>query len=350
MMEANQTAYTASTQIPAMPFGVMLDRVYRILRDHLKVFLGIAAVPGVAMMLLYGAVMGILFAYLWPYMAKNGTAPATPDPAVMMRIMTPAIVLATIAFMIPFLAVFAFYLAAAFHAAIKIDSGIGTSIRESYENAWSRMGRSFVLLIWIYFRAFGLALAILCAFFGAFGLLTPAGANHAPPLAVVAIFPVIMLLYFAAYVYGIIVALRLSLAFPAWMEEGLTAGEAMKRSNRFTYGSKGRIFLLLLVIYAISYACFMVVYIVGFLVFGIGALAMAALQIHPTAPWSFVAIGVAVVILLCFLYVWMALLYGSGVVTLSVVYHDQRRRMDAPLPAQLPAADAQLPPAGAEPA
>lgn len=347
MMEANLTASTTNAGIPPMPFGVTLERVYRILRDHMKVFLGLAVPPAVATILLYGVVAGVMFANLRPYLVKGGAPLAEPAASIaMMRIMLPSILLA----IVPMMVVFAFYLAAAFHAANKIDSGTATTVRECFGAAWGGLGRSLGLLLWIYFRAFGPLLAIEIVSFGFSGWLGLGGAGQNLSPAFFAIFPIVMLLFVASYVYGIIVGLRLSLAFPASIEEGLTAGEAIRRSAQLTYGSKGRIFLLLLVIYVISYACFMVLYFVGILVFLIGALAMAALQIHPTTPWAVAAAVVAGIVLFCFLYVWMALLYASGVVTLSVVYHDQRRRMDASLPAQLPGAGAQLPPADAEPA
>ena len=349
MMEANLSANTTNAGIPPMPFGVTLERVYRILRDHLKVFLGIGIVPGVGMMLLYGAVMGTMFAYLWPYLGKNGAPPANPDPVAMIHILFPSMMLAGIAIMIPMMAVMAFYLTSAFHAANRIDSGIATTVGECYSVAWQRMGRSFVLLIWVYFRAFGLALAILCAGFGSFILLAPGAPKQTPSPALFAIFPLLWLLYMAAYVYGFIVAMRLSLAFPTCLEEGLTPSEAIRRSCYLTHGSKGRIFLLLLVVELIGMACFMVLYILGILVFVIGALGISALHLHPTGPWAIVVAGAGGLLIVFFYYFAMALIYGSMVVTLSVVYHDQRRRMDASLPAQRPVVGAELTP-GAEPA
>src|ERR1019366_1239138 len=112
MMEANQTANMANAQIPPMPFGYTLERVYRILRDHLKVFLGIGVAPAVAMILLYGLIFGIMFANMRPLLSTS-TDPVAVASAqfAMMRIMFPSMLLA----MIPMMVVIAFYLAAAFH-------------------------------------------------------------------------------------------------------------------------------------------------------------------------------------------------------------------------------------------
>jgi len=63
----------------------------------------------------------------------------------MMRIVLPL----TLLWMIPMMVIGAFYLGAAFHAGNKIDSGVGTSVGEMLRGAWTRMGQSIVLLLWI---------------------------------------------------------------------------------------------------------------------------------------------------------------------------------------------------------
>ena len=214
-------------------------------------------------------------------------------------------------------------------------------MRESFAVAWASMGRSILLLIWIYFRAFGAVLVIEVVFVGLSGWLGLKGSIQNMPPAAFAIIPLVYLLFIAAYVYGVIVALRLSLAFPALMEEGLTAGEAVRRSNQLTKGSKGRIFLLLLVMELIGCACIFVLEILAGLVFGVGALVVYLVPNHSTNTWTTVGVLVGAI---------AGLLYASLVVTLSVVYHDQRRRKDASLPAQLRAAGNQMSPPGAQPA
>jgi membrane-anchored glycerophosphoryl diester phosphodiesterase (GDPDase) len=351
MTEPNLPASTATGEIPPMPFGFTLSRVYRILRDHMKVFLGIGAPPAVAMMLLYGLIFWLMFANLRPFLTPNNGSPMAAAGAqlAMMRIVYPVTLLA----MIPITVVIAFYLAAAFNAGNKIDSGMGTSVGECFGEAWSRLGRSLGLLLWIYFRAFGALFAIEVVLFG---LSTWFAGNELPqnlPIAAFAILPLIWLLLVAASVYGTIVALRMCLAFPAMIEEGLTAGEAIRRSSHLTHGSKGRIFLLLLVMELIGCACIFVLEILAGLVFGVGALVVYLVPNHSTNTWTTVGVLVGAIAglgLLILFYVWIALLYASLVVTLSVVYHDQRRRKDASLPAQLRAAGNQMSPPGAQPA
>jgi hypothetical protein len=355
MTEANQPGVTTAVGTPPMPFGFTLERVYRILRDHLKVFLGIAAPPAATMILLYGVMFGVMFANLRPLLSTSGTPVAAVNAQfAMMRVMFPAMLLA----MIPIMAVTAFYLAAAFHAANKIDSGSATSVRECYAEGWHRLGRSLLLLIWIYFRAFGPVLVLEVVLFGVsgwFGLSGSFGLNGSlqnPPVAAFAILPLVWLLFVGAAVYGVIVALRMSLAFPASIEEGLTAGEAIRRSSKLSKGSRGRIFLLLLVLELIGCACIFILEIVAGIVFAIGTLVIYLVPNHSTNLWTIVGIlagVVAGIALLILFYVWTALLYGSLVTALSVVYHDQRRRESASVAANLPITGTELPP-GIEPA
>jgi uncharacterized membrane protein len=353
MTEANLSTNTAGAEMPAMPFGFTLSRVFGILRDHLKLFLGIAAPPGAALILLYGVTYGVMIANLRPLLSgKVDPAAAATAQFAMMRIMFPAMLIA----MVPLTAIFAFYLAAAFYAGNKIDSGIGTTVRECFGQAWSGLGRSLGLLLWIYFRAFGPVLVlevVLFAVSGWFGFFGVNGSLQNPPTAAFLALPLIWLLLVAACVYGTVVALRMSLAFPASIDEGLTAGEAIRRSSKLTVGSRGRIFLLLLVLELIACACIFVLEIVVGVAFAIGALVFSLVPNHSTGAWTIVGIVVGVVagiVLLILFYAWIALLYGGLVVTLSVVYHDQRRRKDAPLPAQLPEPGVPLSPPGAQPA
>ena len=136
MTEFNLPANTLNAEIPPMPFGYTLSRIYRILRDHSKLFLGLGAPPAVALALLYGVMFWVMFANLRPLLSPGAspTAAVTAQFA-MMRTMFPSMMVA----MVPMTVVFAFYLAAAFFAANKIDSGIGTSVRESFGVGWRRL-------------------------------------------------------------------------------------------------------------------------------------------------------------------------------------------------------------------
>ena len=204
---------------------------------------------------------------------------------------------------------------------------------EAFRHAWSRIGRYTWLML---LRSLIIALPILAILavivVGGLlvGLVTRGSlSSNASSGALFLLIPLGILLYLGGAVYAVIMTLRLSLAFPACVHENLTAGQAIKRSGLLTQGAKGRIFLVLLIIYAISYAAIMVLYVVGLFVFAIGALAGAGNFQHPT-PLTIGVLVVAGIAILALFLLWTALLMAGYSITYAVFYRDQRLRKDGP--------------------
>ena len=312
---------------PVMPypmtFGQTLDRIYRLMRSQLKLFLAVASVPAVAMV----AIMALFFAIAFiPILAQ---LPKQPDPTLMIRLMIPSMLL-----ILPLsLAVFALYLAASIHAAMQANLGLAITFREAYAVAWKRIGRYLWLTILIYIIAFLPALLLELLIFGATGML-PASSGEPNP-ALFLLIPLIALLFIGAIVYGVIIAMRLSLAFPAALAEDLPAVAALRRSGQLTQGAKGRIFLVLLVIYALGYAAEMVGFMVLAAVIGVGALIMAACGVQMPSVAGIIGLVLAGLLLIAFLYLLTALLWSAFSTSFAVLYHDQRLRKEGQ-PAALP--------------
>jgi hypothetical protein len=311
--------------------GQILDRTFRLARAHFWLLVGIAAVPSALILLVIAAMEAVLFAPViaqWPH----------PAPDAMLRSFTPAVLIPTIVIVtILNTATFAIYMAASCHASTQADSGIEVTFRQAYQLAWNRSGRHIWLLVWIYLRSFLPLLAIYISMAGGVGLLVHT--KTTPNLIMTFLFLLGFLLLIPALVYGILVILRLSLAFPACVEEGLTARASIERSSRLTQGAKGRIFLVMLVIHAVLYAMIMALEFVAMLLSAMGVLAAAALHIHPAAPWSYIGIGLCAVCLLAVMILSMALTYAALTTALAVLYHDQRLCKDALFPAPPPAGE-----------
>jgi hypothetical protein len=145
--------------------------------------------------------------------------------------------------------------------------------------------------------------------------------------------PLFLLGYAGSMVYFVWMTLRLGLAVPACIAEEKTATEALRRSALLTRRSKGRMFLVMLVVYAVSYAAMLVLEIVGFGVFGVIALTGSALHVHLTQPLAWVASGILGIGLFGALLLIMALAWASYVVTFSVFYDDQRLQLEGAAPA-----------------
>jgi hypothetical protein len=303
-----------------MTFGQIFDRTFRLMRANLRLFLGIASVPAGAFFLIFALVFATVFA---PILAQ---LPKQPDPTAFSHTFIPLIFLMSLMNGI----VFALYLAASIHAAAQADLGAKITFRVAYGIAWKRCGRYVGLLFLIYLTAFLPALVAELAIFVPMGLFS--AHSTTPPTVFFIYFPPAMLLFFVAIVYGIIMTMRLSLAFPASLAEGLTAWAAIRRSGQLTQGAKGRIFLVLLLIYALGYVAEMVGIAVLMAIFGIGALGMAALNVHLTSAVGIAGIALLALCFFAFILLWMALLYAAFSTALAVLYHDQRLRKDGSLP------------------
>ena len=308
---------------PPRPFGQVLDRIFQLMRSRFRLFLSIAAVPALAWFALYALMGAVIFLFIgFPHPAQP------PRPEVILRAFLPVALIVAV----PLMAVFALFFAAAIHAATQAGFGVRVTFREAYAVAWRRAGRHILLLVWIYLRAFLPALVIVFSIFAGMSFLIPSP-NTNPNPALFLLFPLGMLLYFAAYVYGIIVALRLSLAFPACIVEGLSARDAINRSSHLTQGAKGRIFLVLLVVYAIAYALLLVLYAVAAVLAIVALFGATALHVHLVPPWSYIGLGLLAICGLCFLSLSIALMWAAFTTSLAVLYHDQRLRKDILVPA-----------------
>jgi hypothetical protein len=309
-----------ATSVPAHPypltFGQILDRIFQIMRSQLKLFIAIASVPAVATILMMALFLAIAF------ISIISQLPQQPNPALMFRLMIPSML-----FIMPLsLVVFALYLAASIHAAMQANLGIPITFREAYGTAWKRGWRYLWLLFLFYVIAFLPMLVTELVMFGGMGLFAAGHTELSPGFFF--LIPLEVLLFIAALVYGIIMAIRLSLAFPASLAEDLTARAALRRSGQLTKGAKGRIFLVLLVIYALGYAAEMVGILVLGAVIGIGALVMAACGVQMSSVAGITGIVLASLGFAAFLYVWTALLWSAFSTAFAVLYFDQRLRKE----------------------
>ncbi|HEY1161430.1 MAG TPA: hypothetical protein VGE83_12410 [Terracidiphilus sp.] len=325
----NESAYsTPFRPIPFAPmtFGQILDRTYRLMRTNLRLLVGIAAVPSAVLILIVLSMEAVI----WIPMIRQFPKPLPPD--VMFRYMTPAIFIPSFTVLtMLIIAVFSLYMAAASYAATRLDLGVKATAREAYGLAWRRTGRHLWLLVLCYVYAALPAILIEIVLLIGAGMHAR-GASNAGPEVLFLVFGA-FLVFIAAVVYGILMALRLSLAFPACVEERLTAGAAIKRSFQLTRGAKGRIFLVVLVVNAILYAVLLVAELVAMFLVAMGVFIAMAAHPHPVAPWSYIGLGGLGICGFGAIFLFTALTWAALTTSLAVLYHDQRLRKDGLLPA-----------------
>jgi hypothetical protein len=320
------------TSLPPNPrsFGQILDRIYRLFRSNFRLFIGIAIFPPLIFFATFALVLAFSFRTVFEQLAKN------PSPEVFFR-HAPALIPVFLVFILLQMTVLAIYFAAGSYAAVQADLGIKVTVRDSYAIAWAHAGRCFLLFFLIYLVCFLPALLAELVIFA--GISTMSTINSNSNMFVIMLILFGFLLYFAAIVYGYIMVLRFSLAFPASLAERMAAVTAMRRSSRLTRGAKGRIFLVLLIVYAVTYLALLIAMCVLMLLCAIVYLPLSAMHLHPSQPLQIVAASCAGLFFLGAMAFYMAISWAGFVTAFAVLYNDQRSRIDG--------AAAPFPPAGA---
>jgi hypothetical protein len=157
-----------------------------------------------------------------------------------------------------------FSIAASSRAVAWVYLGKPATVHSAVTSIFSRMGRYCWLMTLTMLRAWGpligvyvLLLAIvIAAGFGA-GAFAPQAAHHpatmgpAAAAGAVVVVLIALLLFFPATIYGVIMWLRYSIAMPACVVEGSPASYAIRRSVSLSEGSRGRIFVLWLLVFIV---------------------------------------------------------------------------------------------------
>ncbi len=301
-------------------FGQVMDRVFRLMRANFKLFVGIAVLPPGAFYLLLVVVAAAL---LWPVLQALPKTPSQEEVMQFLVVGIPLMVVLTVAYLL----VFAVYLAAASFAGVQVDCGAKITLRQSYAVAWSHAGRYSLLLFLIYIFCFFPALIIQLAMFAGVGLTTLHKAQPNPIMIV--LFPILSVTQMAALIVGLIIGLRFALAFPASVIENLTAWQAIKRSGVLSRGAKGRILLVLLVIYAATYLAMLVLMCGAALIGALGFLLFSGMHLQHSTPaiWALAILGG--VGFLAAMVLFTAASWAGYVTAFAVIYNDQRLRIDS---------------------
>jgi hypothetical protein len=301
-----------NTQLRPMTLGEILDRTAELYRTHFLLFAGISSIFAVIMLAVQLLYLRSLVLLGYPNLMAHwqwGTASI-------------AVVEALVVLMLAGLSIAANNRAVAW---VYLDKP--ATIRAAATSVLPRIRTYLWLMTITAFRAWAPFAGFYVAFIGiAFTVLphdfmtNPSAmqrAAHHDPTAVAAagIGMLILMPFFAlAVIYGVWMSLRYSLAVPACVVEELPASGAIKRSIELSLDSRGRIFVLGLLVYAVRM-------VLG-IVFGFPMIALALK--HPGQPlpmvWMVVAqIGGFLTNAL------IGPIYSTG---LTLFYYDQRIRKE----------------------
>jgi hypothetical protein len=306
-----------------MTFGQILDRIFRLVRSHLKPFLAIGILPITIVIVFEAVIFGGL--------ALAGAFNHPTDQQHSLAILWTVIPL-YLAFLPVMFFIYGLYYGASTFAALEADRGAQVTAAEAIRHGWSRIGRyTWLMVLRSLIVALPILVCVLAVVIGSliFGVALTANSNAGTAVLFLLV-PLGILLYIGSIIYAIIMTLRLSLAFPACVHENITAMNAIKRSGVLTSGAKGRIFLVELIIYAISSIAVMILYAVGLVAFAVGALAGMG-HINPTSPLAICLYVIGGLVALAFIFLWSGALMAAYTTSFAVFYRDQRLRKDGPM-------------------
>jgi hypothetical protein len=295
------------TDLRPMTLGEILDRTAQLYRSNFVLFAGIAAVYGGVLLLLNLVQIGLAELLRRLHMTQQ----------------LPWVTLGFIVLIVPLIFIFAGAAVAANNRAVAwVNLGQPATIRGAYLSIMPRLGRYLWLMTIIGFLIYIPFVLIFIAYFVFLfvyarprGIFVHGGANANPQTAIVLLLVTFAfcLLATVAFAYAIFMALRYSLALPASVLEDLEARKAIRRSIELSKGSRGRIFVLGLLISVIQIGLVAVTQ-VFFIV--------AAVKQHGQLP---VWVQIAQQIVGFFTNSFIGPMYATG---LTLFYYDQRVRKE----------------------
>jgi hypothetical protein len=224
-----------------LSLGELLDRAWNLYRHHLLLFVGILAIPSIAMLFL-----SVGMQLLQPDMP-------TPDSA---EAADPAHVFGAIAWMagggfilgLVYWISYAIALGATTGAVAELYRGGRPTVSGSYDGVRGRWARLAWLMLLLFVRLFGAMFLLL----GLTGVMA-GGLGVLSPVAGVLIFAVMFVATLGVFVW---MALRYAVCVPPVVLEGLTASRALARSVTLTSGARGRVLVLMFFAVIVAYAGF----------------------------------------------------------------------------------------------
>jgi len=234
------------TSLRPLTLGEILDRTAQLYRENFLLFAGIAAVYAGVMLILSLLQIGL------------GELLRVLHLTQQLNWLTAAFVI----LFLPLMFIFAGAAVAANNRAVAwVHLGQPATIASAYKSILPRLGRYLWLMTiaaFVIWTPFVLLYAAYLGFIALYvtpkGILAHSGAHPDP--AATAVFAVVSIAFFLlilpALAYAIFMALRYALAVPASVVENLKARAALRRSAELSKGTRGRLFVLALLVVVIQ--------------------------------------------------------------------------------------------------
>ena len=301
---------------PPLTLGEILDRTIQIYRRNFLLFAGISLAPSACYVLTYGS------ASLY-FTSHAAQLQGTPNLQLILTIF--GIFAGFLILGVPLLlAISSLSLGALNFAATLRNSGQPVTIRAAYAYAFKKF--------WRYLGIFALQLLFALVIPGAVfagiivigsisaALLTAAAGN---PALVFLVSLLLILIVVALFVAMILIWLRFSLAFPASFVEDLKIWPSMQRSAQLTKGTRGRIFVMYLLVVIVTIVVYYALTLpIDILLKLTLYKSMAALALITKPP---IVLQIVNLVISCLERAFTLPIYA---ISLVLFYNDQRTRME----------------------
>jgi hypothetical protein len=237
---------------PLRPFtlGEILDRTAQLYRRNFVLFAGVAAVPSAAIISACAPTI-VLFALLGRAVVRSA---APPNVAIALPLAAAVLVAMVVA-----VGATVVSQAALVRACINTHMGRTLKMRDALKSVWPRLWQYVRVLCLQGVFAFLIPAAIAGGAIAAVFLLARLAGGGIGPNAIAGFLA--FLIVAAAFVAIVLRALTYSLALPACVAEEKPAWESLQRSVKLSKGTRGRIFLMFLLVWALS----VIVSIIGYI-------------------------------------------------------------------------------------
>lgn len=293
-----------------LTLGEILDRTAQLYRRNFLLFAGVAAVPTgmlIAVFLCCGVLLGMI-----------GVA---AKPAVPATTMTVLLVVGLFLIVLPLgIAATTVSHAALTRTAISAHMGQPLTIRGAFKTVWPRFWR----YVWVLILQVSLAVllpgtiaGVIVSVLAYFGFRAENGTVIDVGTGILAILVVL-----AVLVYIIWRVLEYSMAMAVCIVEDKSAFASLSRSAKLSAGTRGRIFVMGLLVWAISIVLSMLTYIPMLIVVG------ATGAISGNAQYAAVIAVIAEVLQVIFNFALQTLVIPVYMTALVLFYYDQRVRTE----------------------
>ena len=296
-----------SSALRPLRLGEILDQTAQLYRQNFALFAGVAVLPNA---IVFGVYITIFVIAGVPLINRNISQPPNPAIGVLFLVL---IVIAMPILLVPMV----FSQAGITRAAVSTFRGEKLKVREALQGVRARFWRYLGLMVLQGLIIFGIP--FVCA--GVVGVVLIAlavpGGGAAVAAGVIAV-----LLFIAAFAVMVFLLADFGLALAASVVEDLPATQSLGRAHKLAKGTRGRILVMFLVVWAIAIVLSMIGYIPTVLIVAISA---AAGQNNHSAVAAAIVAQILNMLLNFTLQTLVSPVYLAALV---MFYFDQRVRLE----------------------